>query len=100
MSLKIDASSLFARRYLKVQKNCVQFYGASLIGTRRFYFEEIDCVLMSNAHELSFQVRGELFTIATRPDKPKHQAAIAALLEGLERDRVRTTSAFRYVIPS
>lgn len=88
MALKISQSSLLARHILTVRKNGIKFYGASLWGTRRFRFEEIDCVLLSTDHQLSFQVGREVFTIATKTSSKKHQAAIAALLAGVEGTRV------------
>ena len=96
MALKIDASNLFTRRFLMLRKNGVKFYGASFWGSRRFRFDQIECVLMSADHQLSFQVAHEVFTIQTRPDKPKHQAAIAALLEGLAGSRAATGSTVSY----
>ncbi len=96
MNLTISASSLFTRRFLKVRKNGVKYYGSSFWGARRFDFDEIECLLMSVDNQLSFQVGGEVFTIATRPDKPRHQAVIAALMEGLEASRARPGSTIRY----
>lgn len=87
MALKIDASNLLTRRFLKVRKNDVQFYGASFFGGRSFPFDKIDYVLMSADHQLSFQVGREVFTIATRPNNPKHQAVVTALLEAVEKSR-------------
>jgi hypothetical protein len=83
MRPKIDASTLLTRRYLKLRKNGVYFYGNSFWGGNSFRFDQIDCVLLSPTHELSFQVGNEVFSIQTKPNKPRHQAAIAALLEGL-----------------
>jgi len=87
MNHKIDASSLLRRRFLKVKEKNVQFYGESFWGGRNFRYAEIDTVLLSPRNELSFQVGNEVFTIETREDKPKHQAAIAALLHNLEQSR-------------
>ncbi len=96
MGLTITHSNLLTRRYLKIRKDGVKFYGGSFFGGRRFRFEEIDCVLLSATHELSFQVGQEVFTIATRPDKPKHQQTVAALLEGLERSRSQKGASWKY----
>ncbi len=100
MALKIDASSLLTRRFLILRKNGVKFYGASFWGARRFRFDQIECVLMSGDHQLSFQVAKEVFTIQTRPEKPKHQAAIVAFLEGLAHSRAAAGSAANYSSPS
>lgn len=87
MTHKIDASNLLSRRFLKVRAKDVVFYGASFWGSRRFRFAEIEYIVMSDRNELSLQVGQEVFTIMTRPDKPKHQAAIAALLQNLAASR-------------
>jgi hypothetical protein len=99
MALKIDASNLLTRRYLKLKRDGVELYGASIWGTRRFLFADISCALMSADHQLSFQVGDEVFSIQSRPAKPEHQAAIAAMVEGLERSRAATNSALHYSSP-
>lgn len=97
MALKIDSSNLFARKYLKLRRDGIQFLGDAGIGfARNFTFRQIDYVLLSSDGVLSFQVGAEVFSIETRPDKPRHQEAIAALLDGLEQTRASTGSAVRY----
>ena len=82
MSLKITANTLFTKRFLKVDSGGVTFYGGTgLSSARRFRFDQIVCVLMSPDNQLSIQVNNEVFSIPPRPDKPAHQAVIAALLQ-------------------
>jgi len=86
MVLKISASSLFKYHYLVVTATGVKFnetYGFS--SARRVPFSEIVSVLMGPDHTLYFQVLEEVFSIPTKPRKRKHQAVIAALLEGVRR---------------
>ena len=86
MSLKIAASSLITRHYLMVESEGVKFCEiAAFGGPKRFPFRLIECVLLSPDHKLSFQVGNEVFSIATKPGNPKHQAVIDALLEGVRR---------------
>lgn len=86
MSLIIRASTMFQKRYLKVDSAGVRFYEAALFGSeRRFAFEQIVCVLMSEQNVLSFQVGNEVFSLQTKPHKRKHQDTIAALLGGVQR---------------
>ena len=86
MSLKINASSWFTKHYLLVDSGGVKFYeGTGFSGTRRFPFSQIECVLMSPDHKLSFQVGNEVFIIATKPGSAKHQAVINALLQEARR---------------
>jgi hypothetical protein len=85
MAPKISAGSLFKNHYLVVKADRVLFYESTVgFGARRFRFVLIDCVLMAPDHTLSFQVGKEVFSIPTRPDKPRHQAAIAALVAGVQ----------------
>jgi hypothetical protein len=97
MPLKIDASGLFSRNYLLLKRDGCKFYENGMLwGARRFRFREIGCVLMSEGHKLSFQVGNEVFSIQTKPDRAKHQAAIAALLAGVEDSKLPAGSAVRY----
>jgi hypothetical protein len=86
MALKIKTSDLLTSRCLIVQSDGVKFRETQFIGGRRhFRFHEILCVLLSADNQLSFQVAQEVFTIAVKPNDKKHQAVIAALLDGLRR---------------
>lgn len=83
---KISANSLFEANYLKVHDSGVIYMKTAAIGGKRtFLFSQIASVLMSETNVLSFQVDNEVFTVRVRPDKPAHQQAIAALLEGVQR---------------
>ena len=86
MKLKIKVSSFAEARVLTIEQDCVCFQQTLFMGgKRRFDFSQIDCVLMSPNNELSFQVGDEVFTVPTKPGKRGHEAAIAALLEGVRR---------------
>jgi len=94
MSQKISVNSLFVKHYLVVTDKGVKFYeGAIFASTRRFRFDEISCVLMAPDNQLSFQVRNEVFSIPSNPRKPKHQAAVDALVKGVELSAVRAKSS-------
>ncbi len=84
MKEKISYSTLFFRQSLVVDDGGVKFIGTEAFQTaRRFTFDQILCVLMGPDNTLSFQVGDEVFAIPTNPGNRKHQAAIAALLQGL-----------------
>ena len=46
--------------------------------------DQIDAILMSPDHVLSFQVGNEVFSLPTRPGKKAHQAAIDELLRQVQ----------------
>ncbi len=84
MTHTIRASSLFVKRFLKIKDTGVIFMEtAAMGGTRKFRFDQIDYILMSPAHMLSFQVGNEVFSIQTRPDKQTHTLAIRALRQAV-----------------
>ena len=86
MSLKITANSLFTKHFLMVDSGGVKFYdGTGFSGARRFRFSQIECVLMSPDHKLSFQVGREVFSVPTKPGDPKHQSVIDFLLHEVRR---------------
>lgn len=86
MAFKIDASSLVTRHSLTVQSDGVKYVESTITGSvRRFRFNEIECVMMSSANVLSFQVGQEVFSIPTRADKIKHQEVIATLINEVRR---------------
>ena len=86
MALKIKASSLLANHYLIVRPDRVIFRETAFFGgTRSFTFNQIEAVLLSPDHKLSFQVGKEVFSIPTKPNKAKHQTAIAALVQEVKR---------------
>jgi hypothetical protein len=94
MALKIKASDLLTNRCLVVQSDGVKFIETKFIGGRRhFRFHEIHCILMSPENQLSFQVAEEVFTLPVKPDNKKHQAVIAALLDGVRRAHGETVEA-------
>lgn len=86
MSLKITNSSLFTKHYLIVDSGGVKFFESAGWGSaRRFRFDQIECILMSPDHKLSFQVGNEVFSIQTKPDNAKHVEATDALLQEVRR---------------
>ncbi len=85
MKLKITNTSLLAKNFLIVESDGVKFYdGAGFSGAKRFRFHQIECVLMSPDHKLSFQVGQEVFSIPTKPGNAKHQAVINALVQQVQ----------------
>ena len=90
MALVIRASSFFVKRYLKVTDWGVEFMEtAALGGKRRFQFGEIDYILMSRSSVLSLQVRGEVFSIPTKPTKAKHRLVIDTLQQAVASSQQR-----------
>jgi len=86
MALKINASSLITSHYLTVNSDGVKYFeGAVGISARSFRFGQIECVLMSPDHKLSFQVGQEVFTIPTKAEDAKHQQVISTLVQELRR---------------
>ena len=84
MGLKIKANTLFEQRYLIVDPDGVRYRKtAALGGLRKFRFGQIDLVLMSEDNVLAFQVGREVFSLPTKPRNRTHQAAIAALVDGV-----------------
>jgi hypothetical protein len=84
MKPKISAGSLFKNHWLKVRPDGVFFYESTIgFGVRKFRFDQIDCVLLSPADELSFQVGNEVFTIPMKPTKAAHQYALAMFVDGV-----------------
>jgi hypothetical protein len=91
MALKIKANSLFVACSLKLDSEGVAFQETAAVGgTRRFAFRDIDCVLMSPDHTLSFQVGDEVFSIPTKPDNKKHQEVIDALVQCVRKGAIQT----------
>lgn len=86
MSLKISNNSLLSKHYLAVDSGGVEFCEATAFGgLKRFPFSQVECVLMSPDHVLSFQVGKEVLSIPTNPDDAKHQEVINALLQEVRR---------------
>ena len=85
MKPKIGAGNLFKNHWLKVRPDGVQFYESSIgFGTRKFRFDQIDCVLLSPNDDLSFQVGREVFSIRMKPTRAAHQLALAMLVDGVQ----------------
>jgi hypothetical protein len=85
MSLKISSSTLMANHYLVVRSDGIQFCESSFSRARDFRFSEVDCILMSSDHKLSFQVGKEVFSIPTDPNDQTHQTVIAAFVQEIQR---------------
>jgi hypothetical protein len=85
MKLKITNSSLFTKNFLTVDSHGVKFYdGTGFSGAKRFRFHQIECVLLSPDHKLSFQVGQEVFSIPVKPDNAKHRAVMEALVQQVQ----------------
>jgi hypothetical protein len=86
MSLKIKAGFLFEPKWLKVDAKGIKFYEwRAWGGAKKFAFGDVQCILMSNDHTLSFQAGGKIYSIRTKPDKPKHQETISRFVREVER---------------
>src|SRR4051812_27088245 len=96
----IRASSMFMKHYLKVKDWGIDFMEtAGLGGRRRFEFGDIDYILMSTTHVLSFQVGQEVFSIKTKPNKAKHQLAIQKFQQSVAAAQHQRVGAFPVVPP-
>jgi len=89
MSLKINAGSLMASRFLKVEEKGIVFCNTDFVGSKKFRFEQIDFVLLSPKSVLSFQVGKEVFSLPVQPNKKEHQEALTALLQAVKQSRVQ-----------
>jgi hypothetical protein len=86
MSLNITHNSLLKKHYLLVDSTGVEFYASSPGGEpRQFTFSQMEQVLMSPEHVLSFQAGDEVFSIPTNPDNAEDQAAIEMLVQEARR---------------
>lgn len=83
MKHKIRVGGLISAQQLIVDDAGVKFSDSSTFGFKRFFFAQIDCVLMAPDNKLSFQADNLVFTIPTKLDNAKHQAAIEALVENV-----------------
>jgi hypothetical protein len=86
MSLIIKANTFTTKRYLEVHSGGVVYCETSAVGGRRtFTYQQIECVLLSPASMLSFQVGNEVFAIPINQGKMEHRQAVEALLDGVQR---------------
>ena len=77
--MKINASTLTARRTLELTATGVEFVSGMTAGGKRvFLFEEIDAVLR-NWQTLSFQVGMETFSIPINATNAEHRTIAARL---------------------
>jgi hypothetical protein len=84
MSFEISNNSLLQKHYLTVDSSGLGFCNPA-VGARRFRFYEIESVLLSPDHTLSFQVGNEVFSIPTQPDNADHMNVIDFLLQEVRR---------------
>ena len=85
MRERINSASLFFRQFLVVDDDGVKHCAPGMFQTAtQFRFDEIVCVLLAPDNTLSFQVGDQVYSIATKPNDKKHQAAIAALIQSVE----------------
>ena len=87
MSLKINAGSLMASRYLKVEEKGIVFCNTDLFGAKKFRFDQIDYIYLSPKSVLSFQVGKEVFSLPIVQTKQEHQQALAAFVEAVKQTR-------------
>jgi hypothetical protein len=85
MSFKIKNNSLFQQHYLVVDSSGLKFYNGQMLGAKRFRFAQIESVLLSTDHTLSFQVGNEVFSIPTKPDNSDHKNVIDFLVQEVRR---------------
>ena len=86
MKLKIKANTIGTKRYLELHGGGVTFCETLLMGgVRNFSFKEILCILMSEDHVLSFQVKQQVFSIPTKPNNDTHKKVIATLVHEVRR---------------
>ena len=83
----IKAGGLFASHFLEVSFLGIRYQAPQAIsfGASRCGFDKISCALMSPTNVLSLQIDKTVFSIPTNPNDPKHQKALAELMDGLNR---------------
>jgi len=84
MSFEISNNSLLQKHFLTVDSSGLRFCNPTL-GDRRFRFHEVESVLLSTDHSLSFQVGTEVFSIPTQPGNADHMNVIDFLLQEVRR---------------
>ena len=87
MSFKINAGSLMASRYLKVEDKGIVFCNTDLFGAKKFRYDQIDYIYLSPKSVLSFQVGKEVFSLPIEQTKQEHQQALAAFVEAVKQTR-------------
>ena len=94
MALKIKASSFVEQCVLEIRRSGVRYRKTAFTGgVRDFTFAQIDAILMSPSHVLSFQVGKEVFSVQTKPKDRKHREVIDALLREVQRAHVEALGA-------
>ena len=83
MAHKIVTSSLLSSNVLSVDAKGVKIQQGW--NKKQFAFNQIDLVLVSAKNILSLQAGGTVFSIKIRPEHPKHQATLNALLQELRK---------------
>ena len=86
MRYTIRANTFMTNRYLKVKDSGIEFCETSTFGgVQRFRFDQIECILISPDHVLSFQVGKQVFSLPVQPKKKKHKETVKQLLAGVKR---------------
>lgn len=86
MALRIASGFLFNRRWLKVTAKGLRVFDEGMwAGAKRFSFNQVQSILMSNDHILSFQIDRTVYSVPTKPGSKKHQETIATLLREVSR---------------
>ena len=85
MNFTIKAHGFFVAHSLKISEQGVVFQNTAISSAKRsFAFNEIDGLLMSEKHVLSFQAGSEVFSIPIKPENAQHQEAIDAMVKAVE----------------
>jgi hypothetical protein len=85
--MKITANTLVQHRYMRITDRGFEYCETAIRAhVERFPYIAIDSIIVSPSHDITIQVGENVFTLPYKPQHPKHQAFISALLE-----RVRAT---------
>lgn len=85
MSFKITNNSFLQKHYIVVDSSGLKFSNAQMLGARTFRFHEVESVLLSPEHTLSFQVGNEVFSIPVNMENADHKNVIDFLLQEVRR---------------
>ncbi|MAX26718.1 MAG: hypothetical protein CMJ19_19670 [Phycisphaeraceae bacterium] len=87
MTHTITDSNLLEKRKLTLSMSYVSYTaGVAFSSAKKFGYDEIDSLVLSDTHELTIGIGTSLYTIGINPKKVKHTEAVQYLV-----DRVRAT---------
>jgi hypothetical protein len=84
MSFEITNNSFLKKHVLTVDSSGLRFENP-ILGARRFRFHQVESVLLSTDHTLSFQVGNEVFSIPVKMENSDHKNVIDFLLQEVRR---------------